>query len=95
MPVTEHLWTWDRFFETGRDFELGTLMVLTFFCLVLVLSKQRKRCLESLLSMCRIPAFQFSGGVAALISLGAEALVFDSQSVAGPGMGLRYFPLQI
>jgi hypothetical protein len=51
MPITEHLWTWDRFLETGRDFELGLLLILTVLCLVLVLSKQYKHGLEFLLSM--------------------------------------------
>lgn len=51
MPITEHLWTWDRFFQTGRDFEMGTLMVLMLFCLVLILSKQLKRSIDSLLHL--------------------------------------------
>ena len=42
MPVTQHLWTWDHFLHGGRDFELSTLMILSFLGLVLVLSKNLK-----------------------------------------------------
>lgn len=50
MPVTQHLWTWDRFLHGGRDFELSTLMILSVLGLVLVLSKNLKQCIDSLLS---------------------------------------------
>src|SRR5665213_889671 len=48
MPVTERLWTWDHFLQGGKDFELGTILVLSFLCLVLVLSKHGKQCVDSL-----------------------------------------------
>ena len=41
-PLTQHLWTWDQFLHGGQDFEMHTLVILTFFCLVLVLCKHRK-----------------------------------------------------
>jgi hypothetical protein len=50
MPVTQHLWTWDHFLHGGRDFELSTLMILSLLGLVLVLSKNLKQCIDSLLS---------------------------------------------
>jgi hypothetical protein len=50
MPLTQHLWTWDRFLHGGRDFELTTLMILSFLALVLVLSRNLKQCIDSLLS---------------------------------------------
>jgi hypothetical protein len=48
MPLTQRLWTWDRFLHGGQDFELGALMVLILLSLVLVISKDCKRCLDSL-----------------------------------------------
>ncbi len=53
MPVTQHLWTWDHFLHGGRDFELSTLMILSLLGLVLVLSKNLKQCIDSLLSVLR------------------------------------------
>ena len=57
MPVTQHLWTWDHFLHGGRDFELSTLMILSLLALVLVLSKNLKQCIDSLLSVLCILAF--------------------------------------
>ncbi|MGA8743623.1 MAG: hypothetical protein WB561_20695 [Terracidiphilus sp.] len=57
MPVTQHLWTWDRFLHGGRDFELSTLMILSFLGLALVLSKNLKQCFDSLFSALCILAF--------------------------------------
>lgn len=95
MPVTEHFWTWDRFFQTGRDFELSTLLALTFFCLVLVLSKQRKQCVDLFLSLCHILAFQFTDGIAPEICLPLEDSAFDPGLVISPETGICAFPLQI
>lgn len=41
MPLTQHIWTWDRFLHGGRDFELGLLMIVSCLCLVLL---QAQRC---------------------------------------------------
>jgi len=48
MPLTEHLWTWDHFLQGGQDFEMSTILVLSFLCLVLVLSKHEKQGVDSL-----------------------------------------------
>lgn len=95
MPLTEYLWTWDRFLQTGRDFEIGTLMGLSVFCLVLVLSKQCKQCVESFMSRWSVLAFQFIDRVTPEICLPAELQVFYPEPVAGPGTGMCHFPLQI
>ena len=53
MPVTQYLWSWDRFLHGGQDFESGILMALTFLCLALVLLKQCKRnVIDSLIFIC-------------------------------------------
>lgn len=36
-PLTQHLWTWDRFLHGGQDFETGLLLILTSVCLIPVL----------------------------------------------------------
>ena len=95
MPITEHFWTWDHFFQTGRDFELCTLMVLMFFCAVLVLSKQRKQCVESFLSLRPILAFRFADDVASSICRPVMASVANSETVTGTQTDLCGLPLQI
>jgi hypothetical protein len=42
MPLTEHLWTWDKFLRGGPDFEFGLLGIASILCLVLVLSQHYK-----------------------------------------------------
>jgi len=54
MPLTQHLWTWDRFLHGGQDFELGTLMVVIFLSLVIVLLKQCNWCVDLLFARRRL-----------------------------------------
>ena len=51
MPVTEYLWTFDRFLRGGQDCEFGLLALAAVFCLVLVLSHQRREILAFVLSL--------------------------------------------
>jgi hypothetical protein len=43
MPLTEYFWQFDGFLDSGQDFELGLLALLTIFSLVLVLLQQRRQ----------------------------------------------------
>jgi len=95
MPITEHYWTWDRFLQTGRDFELGTLLVLMLLCLVLVLSKQRKQCIESFLSLSHILAFRFADTNEPVNCLSVEVSVFNREQGSDTRAGMCGSPLQI
>jgi len=95
MPITEHFWSWDCFFQTGRDFELGTLLVLMLLCLVLVLSKQCKQCVESFLSFSYILAFQFADSNAPVTSLPVEASAFDPETGSDKRTGICGSRLQV
>lgn len=95
MPITEHVWTWDRFLQGGQDFELGTLLVLSFLCLVLVLLKQCKQWLESSLSTRRVAVSQWMERVTPAICLAGEVSPFYPQPGTDPGTALSAFPLQI
>lgn len=95
MPITEHYWTWDHFLQTGRDFELGTLLVLMLLCLVLVLSKQRMQCIESFLSFSHILAVKFADSNAPVTCLPVEASVFNRKLGSGARTGMCGFHLQI
>jgi hypothetical protein len=49
MPWTEYFWQFDHFLRGGQDLEFGLLALASIFCLVLVLSQQRKRRMASIL----------------------------------------------
>jgi hypothetical protein len=57
MPLTEHLWTWDKFLRGGPDFEFGLLGIASILCLVLVLSQHYKQVINLLLTMRRLIGF--------------------------------------
>jgi hypothetical protein len=54
MPVTEYLWTFDKFLRGGQDCEFGLLALAAILCLVLVLSHQRRAVLTLILSLRRV-----------------------------------------
>jgi hypothetical protein len=95
MPVTEHLWTWDRFLQGGRDFELGTLMLLSTLCLALVLSKGYKQCFDMLLSARRTLAVNFDDLVVPAVSLFAGFSHLRRIPPPDPGTCASALPLQI
>jgi len=95
MPITEHYWTWDHFLQTGRDFELGALLMLMLLCLVLVLSKQHNQCIESFLSFSHILAFRFADTHEPLACLSVEVSVFNREQGSDTRAGMCGSPLQI
>jgi hypothetical protein len=95
MPVTQHLWTWDRFLHGGRDFELSTLMILSLLGLVLVLSKNLKQGIDSLLSALCILAFGCHKRVPIRIASTRTCSTFRLEYVAGSDTGVCNIPLLI
>ena len=59
LPFTQQIWTWDRFLHGGHDFETSALLILTTFCLVLVLVRCGHQCVtlifRSLAGLCSPP----------------------------------------
>ena len=95
MPVTQHLWTWDRFLHGGHDFELTTLTILSILSLVLVLTKQCKEGFKSLLSTWRILAFNLDDHDTPRTCFPGEFPAMCLEHVTGPNNGIFNFPLQI
>jgi hypothetical protein len=93
MPVTQHLWTWDHFLHGGKDFELSTLMILSFLGLVLVLAKSLKQCIDSLLSGLCTLAFACHKRVATRIP--RVFSIFRIAYVPTPDTGMYKIPLLI
>lgn len=80
-PLTQHLWTWDHFLHGGQDFELHTLVILTFLCLVLVLCKQLKWSADVLLE----------GWLT--LQHGSRAVLLSQNSANGTLVRLRLIPV--
>jgi len=95
MPVTENLWTWDRFLQGGRDFEVGTITVLSILCLALVLSKNLKQCFDLLLSARRYLAVNFDDPDVAVVSLSATLSNFRREAPPDRLSCTSFLPLLI
>ena len=95
MPVTQHLWTWDHFLHGGRDFELSTLMILSILGLVLVLSKNLKLSIDSLLSESSILAFARHARKPIRIPSTWPFSIFLTEYVAFSDADMKSTPLRI
>lgn len=42
MPVTQGIWSWDKFLHGGQDFELGLLIIVSCLGLVLLRVQQNR-----------------------------------------------------
>src|ERR1700757_4884805 len=42
-PLTQQVWTWDRFLHGGQDFESSLLVLLVSLCLLLLLAQHFKQ----------------------------------------------------
>ena len=95
MPVTQHLWTWDRFLRGGQDFELTALLVLSIICLVLVLSKHGKQGIDSLFAnWCRLALIFDYRRLVRTPARGAF-LIQLAERVPSPDPAICNLPLQI
>ena len=45
-PLTQQVWTWDRFLHGGQDFESSLLILLVSFCLLLLLAQHFKQAVD-------------------------------------------------
>jgi hypothetical protein len=95
MPVTQHLWTWDHFLRGGNDFEMTTLLVLSFLGMALVLSRQLKQCLDSLFAALRFLSFMFRAGMQGRISVDGAFSLFPTECLPNPPISIYSLPLQI
>jgi hypothetical protein len=95
MPVTQHLWTWDHFLHGGNDFELTTLLVLSFLGMVLVLSRHFRQSLDSLFAALRFLSFIFCARLQGRTSVDGAFSLFSTESLPNPPISIYSLPLQI
>jgi hypothetical protein len=93
MPLTQHLWTWDRFLHGGQDFETGTFLILISFCLIVVMMRACKSVVERLLACWRrLVARPVLRSPAALLALASPC---SQHAVECPSEIAYSLPLQI
>jgi hypothetical protein len=94
-PVTEHLWTWDKFLRGGQDFEFGLLGIASILCLVLVLSQHYKQVINLLLTMRRLLVFALHLDHGSLQTIPEIIADFRRGRTEAPALGTYNLPLQI
>ena len=96
MPLTEHLWTWDKFLRGGPDVEFGLLGIASILCLVLVLSQHYKQVINLLLAIRLLVSFALplERGSLGITRLGVIS-EFHRCRAYSPALGTYNLPLQI
>jgi hypothetical protein len=95
MPLTEHLWTWDKFLRGGPDFEFGLLGIASILCLVLVLSQHYKQVINLLLTMRRLIGFALYLDDGSFWPAREIISSFRQGRTEPPALGTYNLPLQI
>jgi hypothetical protein len=96
MPITEHLWTFDKFLRGGPDLELGLFALVSVLCLVSVLASHRRQDVALLLAVHRL-LYRYRQAYAAPWLLGytrAPRTAPASDSLP-PSLSLINLPLQV
>ena len=93
MPLTQRLWTWDRFLHGGHDFESVVLLFLIFISLVLVLSKQCRQCVGLLFAQSVLPGCKLAPRRSAGIA--PRGWAFQINPLPSPALSMCSIPLQI
>ena len=95
MPVTERLWDWDHFLQGGNDFELNTILFLSFLCLVLVLSKHGKHCVDLLFAIWYRVAFISTRCHFVRVMLAGSFSTSSKDRRFSPASVIKHLPLRI
>jgi hypothetical protein len=92
-PLTQQLWTWDRFLHGGQDFETAAFLMLISFCLVGVLARCSRRCLEHIFTVLQtsVPAGSRRPGLAGV----RAGLLLFARGASGTCRAAFNHPLQI
>jgi len=94
-PITQHMWTWDRFLHGGQDFETSALVILTSLNLVLVLAQCCKASVRQSFAALRVLSSSTDNSGAEGSAL--ERVLFASRDrrIKGPDLSARNLQLQI
>ena len=94
-PLTQHIWTWDRFLHGGHDFESGVLTILMTLCLVILLAQHCKHSVHMLLAGWRLLAL-ISNGTEKQVAVRCEwTPISPDERGSSPVLDVYTLPLQI
>jgi hypothetical protein len=94
-PLTQQIWTWDRFLHGGQDFETSALFIVTCLCLALLLAQLCRQAMNLLPAAASF--FERASDGSACDGSIQNGVLFSrlrpctTSRVLGPGI----FPLQI
>ncbi len=94
MLWTEHITTWDRFFQGGQDCEMSILALFAFLCLVILLGQRRRQSLAIRLALLRFFSFVARLPRHAVMCFDLLSAAFF-QRAARPGSGTYRLSLRI
>jgi hypothetical protein len=95
MPLTQHIWTWDRFLRGGQDFEFGVFAILMALCLVLLLAQHCKQSVNLLLTAWHRLSFLFRNRVSLGTMQSKTIPSLRSERKSSPALDIYNLPLQI
>jgi hypothetical protein len=97
MPLTEYLWTWDRFLSGGQDLEFGLLGIAAALGIACILSMHTEESITVLVAARRVISLilqralgLFAGSTSALLSWR-----YPSETIPDPSLDLFNLPLQV
>lgn len=95
MPLTQHIWTWDRFLQGGQDFEFGVFFILINLCLVLLVAQHCRQSITMLVATWRRVSLIPQANPLARLRREGIASAFDGGLVLIPDLQLQSLPLLI
>jgi hypothetical protein len=88
MPLTEHFYSWDKFLHGGRDVEFGTLCLLLFVGLVLLMAHRAMTSPLAVLLAHRVIALPQQ----CLKISGVPSFLFLPRKIPGTFLSISYLP---
>jgi hypothetical protein len=95
MPVTQHLWQWDKFLHGGHDFELSLLMTVTCLCFVLLQADHCRQYVAFLLAIGTVLLRILGRRECARLSHAGQSAIFGDKFFSPGSFESRSLPLLI
>ncbi len=95
MPLTQHIWTFDRFLHGGQDFEFTVLVILTSLCLALLLVEHCRQSVTLLLTIWHLHSSRFNIRQLASCMRVRTTSAFDAEHLFDPVPEMQFLPLLI
>jgi hypothetical protein len=97
MPLTEYLWTWDRFLRGGQDLEFGLLGIVASLGLACILSLHTAKSITLLVTVQRVISLILQRALGLFACSTSEPLTwgYPSEQIPDPDLDQSNLPLRI